>query len=412
MNRGVLATVVAVLLVASAAGGYAFYKFRLASPGTAGGPQGDAPAYEPEEAAQIVEVAQVMWQPTADLVGTVVAKRSVMVRNELAGVVRHVGFESGAVVEPGQVMLRQDDALERADLEAAQANVRVAEANVVQAASQVRLAQMELERVTRAGVQSVAEMEIDRTRSRLDTAQAERSRWEAEVDQARARVAQVDARLAKLTMFAPFRARVGMRMVQEGQYLAEGVDVVMMQELADKIYLDFAVPQEQSARVAIGTRVMANAKLLGPDPVRIEVVAIDAAVNNETRNLRVRAVVDNPKGTLLPGMFIEVRVPIEAPTPQTVVPGLAIRRAAYANSVFVLVNDEQTGATRAKQRFVKLGSTIGENVIVLEGLKPGEKVAGAGSFKLRDGVKVMIAPPGGPAAPGIAHQQPAPTDGK
>jgi len=271
---------------------------------------------------------------------------------------------------------------------------------------------MELERVTRAGVQSVAEMEIDRTRSRLDTAQAERSRWEAEVDQARARVAQVDARLAKLTMFAPFRARVGMRMVQEGQYLAEGVDVVMMQELADKIYLDFAVPQEQSARVAIGTRVMANAKLLGPDPVRIEVVAIDAAVNNETRNLRVRAVVDNPKGTLLPGMFIEVRVPIEAPTPQTVVPGLAIRRAAYANSVFVLVNDEQTGATRAKQRFVKLGSTIGENVIVLEGLKPGEKVAGAGSFKLRDGVKVMIAPPGGPVAPGIAQQQPAPTDGK
>lgn len=403
MNRGVVTAVTLIVLLASAAGGYTLYKSRQAGgpPGQAGG---GAPAFEPEEAVKIVEATEVSWQPTADLVGTVMAKRAVMVRNELAGVVRRVGFESGAIVEPGQVMLRQDDTLERADLDAARANVRVAEASVAQYRSQVRLAEMEVERVTRAGVQAVAEMEIDRTRSRLDTARAELSRWQAEVDQAKARVAQVEARLAKLTMFAPFRARVGMRMVQEGQYLAEGVDVVMMQELADQIYLDFAIPQEQSARVAVGTSVMATAPILGAAPVRIEVVAIDASVSNDTRNLRVRAVVDNPNGVLLPGMFINVRVPIDVPKPRTVVPGLAIRRAAYANSVFVIEPDAQAGVTRAKQRYVTLGPTLGENVVVLEGLKPGEKIAAAGSFKLRDGVKVMAAPPGAAAAAGASGQ--------
>jgi membrane fusion protein, multidrug efflux system len=81
-------------------------------------------------------------------------------------------------------------------------------------------------------------------------------------------------------------------------------------------------------------------------------------------------------------------------------PGTAVRRAAYGNSVFVVTPDEGGGAMRAHQRFLTLGQSIGEDVIVLKGLEPGERVAAAGSFKLRDGVKVMAAPPGGPAKGG------------
>jgi membrane fusion protein, multidrug efflux system len=235
----------------------------------------------------------------------------------------------------------------------------------------------------------------------LDTARADRTRWLAEVDQAGARVAQVEARLAKLKIAAPFRARAGLRSVHEGQYLAEGADVVALQELTDTIYLDFAVPQEYAPRVTTGTAVMATGELLGPDPVRIEVVAVDATVNNTTRNLRIRAVVDNSRGTLVPGMFVQVRVPIEAPRSYVVVPSMAVRRAAYGNSVFVIEPDEK-GTTRARQRFVTLGRTLEEDVIVLEGLRAGERVGGAGSFKLRDGAMVMVAPPpgatGGPVA--------------
>lgn len=372
-------------------------------PGQDSGAAPAEPAFEPFEAVEVVEAREIAWQPTANLVGTVIAMRSIVIRNELSGVVREVGFQSGAVVEAGQVLLRQDEAIERADLETARAAVRVAEANIAQVDSQIRLAEVELERL--AGVQSraIAEVELDRARARLESARADRGRWLAEVDHAAARVAQVEARLAKLTIHAPFRARVGLRTVHEGQYLGEGVDVATLQELTDEIFLDFAVPQEYAPRVTLGTTVMATGALLGPHPVPIKVVAVDSIVNTSTRNLRIRAVVDNRRGTLVPGMSVLVSVPIDAEQPRIVVPTTAVRRAPHANSVFVIAPDE-AGVTRARQRFVTVGSTIGEDVVVLDGLAPGERIAGAGAFKLMDGVKVI--PSAADAGPGAA-QEPA-----
>lgn len=382
-----------VVIVAATAGAAVYLGVGRA----AGGPPApQAQAFEPAEAVQAVEARRVLWQPTADLVGTVFAIRSVVARNEVPGVVTFVGFDSGSIVEPGQVILRLDDQTEQADLRAAQASVRVASANVSQAAAQITLAELELERLTTVQDSAVAQIEIDRTRSRLAVARADRERWLAEVDQAQARVAQVEARLAKLTVRAPFKARAGIRTVHESQFLAEGVEVVTLQELTERIYLDFAVAQEFVPRVAVGATVLATGDLLGPDPVRIEVIAADAAVSRDTRNLRVRAVVDNASGVLVPGMSVQVNVPIEEPRPYTVVPGTAVRRTAYADSVFVLQPDER-GDVRARQRYVTLGQSIGEDVIVLTGLTEGERVAAAGSFKLFDGAKVLMGPAGAPA---------------
>jgi membrane fusion protein (multidrug efflux system) len=255
---------------------------------------------------------------------------------------------------------------------------------------------VELGRLTSVQSRAIAEVEVDRARAKLDSAKSDRGRWVAEEDQANAHVNQVEARLAKLTIKAPFRARAGMRTVHEGQFLKEGVDVVDLQELTDDIYLDFAIPQQYAPRVKEGTTVMATAGLLGPDPVMIKVVAVDAVVNNDTRNLRVRSIVGNPRGALVPGMSVQVRVPIDEPKSYVVVPNMAVRRAAYANSVFVIEPDKDGKTVRAHQRFVTLGQSIGDDVIVVQGLKAGERVAAAGSFKLHDGVKVMAEPTGNP----------------
>lgn len=379
-----------------AAGGLAFYKKAEIDAASAGGP-----GYEPMEAVDIVTVEEKPWQPTSSLVGTVFAKRSVEVRNERAATVTEVNFESGSVVEAGQVILRQDDSTDRADLEAARAGIRIAEANVAEAEARIDIAERVLNRFNTTASNAIAATERDRAESDLNIAKAERQKWLAEVDSARARVAQVEAALAKLTIKAPFRARAGMRVVHEGQYLGEGAMVVALQEITDQIYLDFAIPQEYAPRVAPGAAVMATGALLGPDPVRIEVVALDATVNNATRNLRVRAVVDNSKGLLVPGMFIQIRVPVEDAKPYVMIPSTAVRRSSYADAVFVVEPDEK-GAMRARQRFVKLGQAVGDEVIVAEGLAPGEKIAATGSFKLRDGVMVMPAgaAPGGGAGAG------------
>jgi len=306
--------------------------------------------------------------------------------------VTQVGFDSGQAVEKDQVLLKLNDATEQADLAAAKAQVRIAEANLAQVDSNIKLAEVELNRMTGIESRAIADIELDRARNRLAAVQADRQRWLAEADQAAAHVAQVESRLNKLTIRAPFRARAGIRTVHEGQYLKEGSDVVALQELTDQIYLDFAIPQEYAPRVQPGAVVMADAPLLGKDPVKITVVAADASVNIDTRNLRVRAIVDNPKGLLAPGMSVQVRVPIDVPQKLVAVPSTAVRRAAFGDSVFVVSKDEK-GEMRAHQKFVQLGQAIGDDVIVKEGIEAGELVAAAGSFKLRDGVKVTDEPP-------------------
>jgi membrane fusion protein (multidrug efflux system) len=296
------------------------------------------------------------------------------------------------IVEEGDVILTLDDTSDQADLAAAEASVRVAEASVEVMDVRIKLARTELERMQGAAdAKAVAAMELDRSRSELERAGADRVRLLAEVDQARAQVDQVRARLDKMVIRSPFRARAGLRSIHEGQYLAEGTNVVMLEEVADKIYLDFPIPQEYAPRVHPGLVVMATADVLGPEPVRIEVAAIDAVVNNETRNLRVRAIVDNKEGRLRPGMFVQIRVPVEETKEYVVVPSTAIRRASYADQIFVVepgTPEDAPGTLRVSQRFVKLGPTVGADVIVLEGIKEGETVAATGSFKLRQGAMV------------------------
>lgn len=376
--------------IGAVAAGLAMYKHRSLQP-----PEGGAVAYEPAEAVDVVAAREVSWRPMADLVGTVLSLRSVRVSNELAGTVKEVKFESGGVIEAGQVLLTLDDSTDRADLAAAEASIRVATANLAVVDSKIKLAEMEVRRREEAAQASaVAQIELDRAQSDLESTRADRERYLAEIDLAKAKAAQVQTRLDKMVIKAPFRARTGIRTIHEGQYLAEGTAIVMLEEVSDRIYLDFAIPQEYLARVHPGTVVMATSPVFGDEPIKIEVVAVDATVNNETRNIRVRSVVDNPNSILRPGMFIQVRVPADDAKPYVMVPATAIRHTSYADQVFVIGPGASPEQMRAKLRFVKLGQTSGEDVIVLEGLRAGERIASVGSFKLRDGALVRPAEAG------------------
>ena len=401
-KSSIVASIVLFSVLGAAAGGLALQKVLAIRRQAAAAPQG-----EPPSAVEVTSVRESTWQRRADLVGTVISTRSVTVSNELPGTVRSIGFGSGAIVEPGEVLLTLDDASDRADLAVAEAGVRAAEANREVTASRAWLAESEFRRLTSAADASAASrIELDRSSAELKRANADLDRAKAEVDLAKARVEQIRTRLDKLVIKAPFRGRTGLRNIHEGQYLVEGSRVVQLEEVGDTIFLDFAIPQEYIARVAPGTSVMASSDAFGPQPFRIEVVAVDAAVNNGTRNVRVRAVVDNREDRLRPGMFVNIEVPVDAPAPVLVVPAAAVRRTSYADQIFVLEPEPAPpGAPpggppfmRARQRFVKLGPAMGDQIVVLEGLSAGEQVAASGAFKLRDGSLVMPAPPAEAAA--------------
>lgn len=354
---------------------------------------------EMADAVVAVPVERIAWRPTARLSGTAFAIQSVTLSNEVAGTIREVLFESGSVVRKGEILVQLDASTQQADLEAAQASQRVAEANALAAASNLRLREANHRRMTSAGAAGAAtELEIDQSQAALDQARALHAQALAQVDQAAARVRQLETTIAKMSLRAPFDARVGLRSVHPGQFLAEGTGVVSLQSVGDRIHLDFAVPQDQAWRVRPGDIVMASVPMLGAEPQPITVVAIDAVADRGTRNVRIRGEIANPGERLRPGMWVDVEVPIEAPSERLVVPSTSIRRATFGDHVFVLLPDpSDPQILRAHQRLVTLGPKFGRSVIVESGLREGDLVAADGSFKLRDGSRVQPGPPSGAA---------------
>lgn len=396
-TKFVTAGVLSIALLGAA--GVAWLWFRPAGHGP---PQGGG---ELPEAVSTDKVTQLTWTPTTQLSGTVVPLQSVMLSNEVAGVVRDLGFDSGDVVEAGRPLVVLDTSVERADLSAAEAGVRAAEAEIQLHEARASVVRRNLARLESAVQNSaVSENDVDVARGQLDEALANKARAQAAREQALASVEQIRARIAKKTIVAPFRARAALRSVHPGQYLAENSQIVMLNAVADQAFLDFAIPQEHAARAAPGSTVVATSPLFPEGPVTITVVALDATVNPTTRNVRVRGRIVNPDQRLRPGMFVDVNVPVGAPESHLVVPNAAVRRSTSGDHVFV-VGPPGTGdavnTARVTQKFVRFGpSPDAQHTIVLSGLKLGDQIVTTGAFKLRDGAKIALGPP--PGSPGGA----------
>jgi membrane fusion protein (multidrug efflux system) len=305
-------------------------------------------------------------------VGTVLALRSVTLRNEMAGAVRQVDLVPGKIVEPGAVLVKLDVAVEEAELKALESQAALAE-TVLARAQRLRQSQ------------SAAQEELDRAR--------------AERDVALAQIARIKAVIDRKTIKAPFKARVGMADVHPGQYLGEGDTLTTLQGVDDDVHVDFSVNQTVAAGLRVGDTVEAPATM-GAPPVQGTVVAVDAKVDPTTRNAMVRARIANAPPNMTPGASVRVRVPVGAPRQAVAVPASAVRRGAAGDHVFIIETDQE-GKKRARTRQVQSGALVGDEMLIYAGLKPGEQVAAGGSFKLREGALVAVAAET-PAAAGTA----------
>jgi membrane fusion protein (multidrug efflux system) len=316
---------------------------------------------EPAEAVVVAIAREREHSPTTTSIGTVIATRSISVRNELPGTVRHVALTPGRIVETGTLLVALDVSVEEAELQAAQA--------------QADLAQVQYERLQRmVRDRAASEMEVD-------TARAER-------DVALARIEQIKAVIERKTIRAPFRARIGISDVHPGQYLDQGTLLTTLQGVDDGAYVDFTVAQQVAAGLKPGDKVEVFARG-DTDALEAEVLATDARVDPATRNATVRARLSAHDIALQPGASVRVRVATEAPRLAVAVPASAVRKGPEGDHVFVLIEDD-AGQVRARARQVRIESVAGDEAIVAAGLNPGEKVAASGSFKLRDSALVAV----------------------
>jgi membrane fusion protein (multidrug efflux system) len=378
MNRRALVIVV-VAIAAVAAGLAAFKYWRVSSMIAAAAAFG-----EPAEAVEVATVRPIGWQPEASAAGTIVARQYVTLSNELAGTVARVDFRSGQVVEQGQALLELDTRTERAELRSAEADIGLAKLTVERTTKLVE---------QRAGTQA----EVDRAAAQLAQAQARRD--------------VIATAIARKVLRAPFRGRIGLRDVHPGQYLAEGTELTTLESIDDSVYVDFRLPQETAARLAPGAEVRISGGTL-PAPATAVVRAIDARADEASRTVRVRAEVAGLGDAVKPGAFVDVTVASEAARQVLAVPLAAVRRAAYGDHVFV-IGTAAAGekGPRAEQRFVRTGPVVGGDIVILDGLAVGERVATEGSFKLRQGALVQVAEGAkSPAAAGGTATTGAPAD--
>lgn len=344
-----------LLVLAGLVGGLAYMKY--------GQIQRDIAMFSQPMPAPVVDAVEVRaerFEPTLEAVGTVAAVQGVEVSNEVAGVVTEIRFESGDQVKAGQVLVVLDDSVDRADLE----GLRAAE----------KLAEIKLNRNTT--------LLRDRAVSRGDVDEAT-----AQLDQARALVKAKQATIDKKTIRAPFAGQLGIRQADLGEFLPEGSPIVPLQSL-DPVYVDFSLPERHLSALGEGQAVRV---LVAAYPDRVfegEIQAISPAIDTSTRNLKLRARLENPDLALRPGMFARVSALLPVEEQVLTLPREAISFNTYGDSVFLIA--EQDGTTKVQRRQVKTGAVIGEAVVIEDGLDLGERVVLAGQVKLMNGQEVQI----------------------
>jgi len=317
---------------------------------------------EPMESVTVAVAKEIEHRQTTTSIGTVLALRSITLRNELPGTVRQVRLTPGQVVDTGTLLVALDVSVEEADLKAQEA--------------QAALAKTVLNR-------------RNNLNKELATTQEEVDRAHADLDIALAQIARTKAIIARKTIRAPFRARVGMADLHPGQYLNEGTELTTLQGIDDAVHVDFTVAQQVAAGLREGDSV--DVSTAGQSsPIAARIVAVDARIDPTTRNAMVRARIESAANAPTPGASVRVRVPIGLPRKAVAVPASAMRKGPGGDQVFVIELDKD-GKARAHVRQVESVAMLGDEVVIHAGLSAGERVAVSGSFKLREAALVAIA---------------------
>lgn len=318
---------------------------------------------QPPSSVATVEAQAVEWNPTLKAIGTLAPVEGVTISADADGTIVNIPVESGTAVKKGDLLIELDTRVEVAQLHAAEARA------------------------------NLSRVSLERAKELWDRNATSKSEFDAAEAAARSSVAEVEAlkaQIAKKQVRAPFDGRVGIRLVNLGQFVARGQALFPLQKL-DPIYVNFNVPQRQLPAVGLGQTVSVSVDAFDT-PFEGRVTAINSEVDAATRNVSVQATLSNPRELLRAGMFARVEVELPNAEKLVVVPATAIAYASYGNSVFIVETMKGKDGKEylgVRQQFVKLGATRGD-LIAVTGIKPGEQVVSAGVFKLRNGLHVQV----------------------
>ncbi|MDR0809464.1 MAG: efflux RND transporter periplasmic adaptor subunit [Gemmobacter sp.] len=306
-------------------------------------------------------VEPVTWAPGIDAVGTALSVRGVDLAIESGGVVRQVLFAGNDPITEGQHLVQMDDDSERAGLAAAEAALKVAQAEAKRAST-----------LSQRGVGATTTVETA----------------DAQAESARAQVAQMQAALDGKRLTAPFSGEIGIPRIEIGQYVTPGTVYATLQDLTG-MRVDFSVPEQQIDALRLGGGVTVTTTV-GEMSAEGRIVAIEPRVDANSRLVSVRAEVDSPAVRLLPGQFLRVRINLPSEEGIIAVPQTAVSSTLYGDSIYVLRPGEAAEELKVEQVFVTLGRRSGARIEVVSGIEAGDRIVTSGQNRLTSGARVSI----------------------
>jgi membrane fusion protein (multidrug efflux system) len=307
------------------------------------------------------------WQPKLSSVGNVRAYRGVDLSTEIGGLVQTVPIKSGMDVKEGDLLIKLNDASDVAQLNSLKALADLAK--VINERDRQQLA-----------IQAIS-------KNVFDTSKADAKSKQAQVEQQTALV-------AKKNLKAPFSGRVGIVMINPGQFVNPGDKLLTLQTL-DPIFVDFNLPQSNAEQIQVGQEIVVTTDAFKDASFTGKITAVSPKVDTNTRNIQIEAQLANPDKKILPGMFANVNIKLGEEVKMLTLPQTAVTYNPYGSTVFIakpIGKKDKQGKPmlEAQQVFVTTGPTRGDQVAILKGVEEGATVVTSGQLKLKNGTPLIV----------------------
>lgn len=364
-----------IVILALAAFGYWF--FNSGQTGEAG--QGSAPPGQPATQVSALEVKAQPVATTMSLPGRTVAYRQSQVRPQVSGIITERLYKEGSLVEQGQQLYQLDGARYEANLKSAKANLMSAKANLkTTEARYKRIRSLEQQ-------QAISEQDLDDVRAQLDQARAAIAVQEAAVD-----IEQINVDYTRV--YAPISGRIGKSNLTVGALVTasqeQGLAVITQ---LDPMFVDLQVSGEQALMVQQQLNKNAALEVLlsdvpGQENIKGVLEFSDVNVNETTGAVGLRAVVDNPDKSLLPGLFVNAKVSLGEQNSILIPQQAAIRKPSGELVVWVIEANNQV-----REQAIKVSHSQNNQWVVVSGLKQGDQIVVEGYQRLAEGAQVNAA---------------------
>jgi len=305
---------------------------------------------------EATKIALATFQDDVGAVGSLKSNESVTLRPEVAGRIAAIHLREGAAAAKGMVLVALDASTQSAELQQAEANRALAQANFKR---NEELFQKKF----------ISERARDESAATLKVQDAA--------------VALAQAKFGKTQIRAPFAGVVGIRNVSPGDYVKEGQELINIEDIS-ALKVDFRLPESLFSRLQKGQTIEVTTDAMPGQTFKGTVDAIDPMLDAAGRAISLRARLPNPDLKLRPGMFVRVRLAVAGERRGLAVPEEALVPSGAENYVFKVVDGK---ATRV---MVKLGQRREGTVEIVAGLTENDSVVTAGQIKLREGTAVKV----------------------